>query len=177
MPTEADWVRLAAYIETEGSIFIRTISSKRPLHELHISVVNTDPRLAQWCKDTFNVGCAYFRNKQPNGRRATYEWIVSGSSACTLLQSCLDHFVIKREPAALGIAFHKTKTRACDKGGVPQKTLQRRKAMLREMKRLELEHFPPPITGSEDRAETVDEDMAENMDLQISLWKPNRYLV
>jgi hypothetical protein len=176
MPTEADWVRLAAYIETEGSIFIRTISSKRPLHELHISVVNTDPRLAQWCKDTFNVGCAYFRNKRPNGQRAIYEWIVSGSSACTLLESCLNHFVIKREPAALGIAFQKNKTRTCGKGGVPQKALQRR-AMLREMKRLELEHFPLPITGSEDRAETVDEDLAETIDLQISLRKPNRYLV
>ena len=111
MPIEADWVRLAAYIETEGSIFIRTISSKRPLHQLRISVVNTDPRLAQWCKDTFNVGCLYFGNKRPNGQRATYEWMVSGSSACTLLEGCLDHFVIKREPAALGIAFQKTKTR------------------------------------------------------------------
>ena len=85
--------------------------------------------------------------------------------------------LLNENQLSLASPFQKTKTHAYGKGGVPQQILQRQRAMLREMKRLELQHFRLRITGSEDRAETVDEDLAETMDLQISLCKPKTYVV
>jgi hypothetical protein len=161
MPTKIDWARLAAYIDGEGSIFIRdrqpteTDIKKGRIrgHCLVICVANTDPRLVYWCKQKFD-GCAYRTKRTSPGRgkypvRAGFEWIIGQTKAAKILEACMPYFLLKREQAEIALAFQATVSRTANtrwKGGVSKELYQRGEAMRTELQRLKhvpLEHLKP----------------------------------
>jgi hypothetical protein len=119
--SEIDFARLAAFIDGEGTIYINEPPrpygrSARPQHHLQLMVSNTDPRLMNWLKGTFD-GCVYhIRNlKQPNplAKRKVMHWQVNERLAFYLLEKILPYMIIKRQQAEVAMAFMKLKkTRA-----------------------------------------------------------------
>jgi hypothetical protein len=111
-PSEADWARLAAFIDGEGCIdihespYMPSRKKRSPIY-IRIHVSNTDPRLFKWCQDNFG-GTLQLRNKQRQGWRNCYVWFASCRRAAWILQNCLPYFVLKRDQAELGLAFVST---------------------------------------------------------------------
>lgn len=155
MPTEIDWARLAAYIDGEGSIFIR---ERKPTerdrrtgtirgHLLSLSICNCDPRLISWCKETFGGGCAYqAKPDSPNvsakyqrPRRAQFQWIIGQAKAAYILDKCMPYFILKKEQAEVALAFQKTVSRTKHtrwKGGISPEMYQHREELRIELQRL-----------------------------------------
>ena len=143
MPTEIDWVRLAAFIDGEGMIDIHTHSQFRThldrvhtTHYVRIIITNTDPRLALWCKDIFD-GCANFvkTSAQNSKWRNQLKWYVSSRKAVAILRGCLPYLILKREQAEVALAFQETVSRIGRKGHT-QETLDRRIELQQKMKLL-----------------------------------------
>ena len=155
MPSEIDWARLAAYIDGEGSIFIR----QRPQsakdkargasrgHYLVLCVVNCDPRLITWCKETFGGGCAYQSKpdspavgaKYQRPRRAQFQWIIGQQKAAHIIDKCMPYFILKREQAEVALAFQKTVSHRGNtrwKGGVSPELYEHREELRLELQRL-----------------------------------------
>ena len=126
-PTEIDWARLAVLIDGEGYIGIATAYSRkrnwaRPHLYLDVRVVNTDPRVAEWC--AANFGGKVYLNKRKAGHEkwsTAIHWAVSCNKAEAVLRGCLPYFLIKREQAEVALAFQATIDRAKSNGvkGVP----------------------------------------------------------
>lgn len=148
MPTDLDWGRLAMAIDCEGMIDIHTHRQFRPhlgrVHETHyvrIVIVNTDPRLALWCKSTFE-GCANVEVKNNPKWRNTLKWYVSSRKAVAILRGCMPYFMLKREQAETALAFQETVSRIGRKGHTAE-TLNRRIELQQKMKLLKREQSIP----------------------------------
>lgn len=108
MPETYDWIRLAAFIDGEGSICIkrsRYSDTKKLCHLLRIEVVNTDIRLPRWCHEKFG---GHFMAKKKNTPKPIYMWSVSAKKAEEIIKGCFEHFLIKREQAEIALAFRGT---------------------------------------------------------------------
>jgi len=154
MPTKLDWARLAAYIDGEGSIFIRhrkeTVTDIANQwnrgHELHVVINNCDPRLLVWCKDKFG-GCVYQASPDTPGvgkkylrpRRASFQWLTSTTKAANILKGCMPFFLLKREQAEVALAFQAT-VRHAHARGLPVGLVEQRENFRNELKRLK--HVP-----------------------------------
>ncbi len=141
IPTQADWIRLAAFIDGEGMIDIHTHRQFRKhlnrVHETHyvrIVVTNTDPRLARWCQGAFGGSIVLERHKNPK-HRAALKWYTSSNRAIGIINGCMPHFLLKREQAEVALLFQATVVRI-GRGGHSKETLQRRVELQEEMKRL-----------------------------------------
>ena len=110
LPSNSDWLRLAAYIDGEGAILLNKFSTKSGRREMWIRVViaNTDPRLPKWCQDTFGgTFVAEKRSKNPK-HSDCYRWHVSCTTAEWVLRNCLPFFLIKKEQAEIALKFQDT---------------------------------------------------------------------
>lgn len=108
-----DWARLAAYIDGEGCISIKSVhgynAAARRVFYVDVAVINTDFRLTQWLKDTF--GGSVFMNKRHLNEpkwAPTAAWNVASKHAIAILERALPYFIIKREQAETAIAFQAT---------------------------------------------------------------------
>ena len=116
-----DFARLAAFIDGEGTIYINMPyknygRAKGPQHRLCVLVSNTDPRLMEWLKSTFD-GCVYIvrntKSSNPLGKKRVMHWQVNERMAMHLLEHILPFMLLKRQQAEIGLAFMKLKkTRA-----------------------------------------------------------------
>jgi hypothetical protein len=106
-PTREDCIRMAAFIDGEGSIYLKKYSykGKSGSGSLELMVCNTDPRMSQWCQVTF--GGRVIRVSR-NRWKPLFRWIVSGPKAETVIRQCLEFFLIKREQADLALAYRAT---------------------------------------------------------------------
>ena len=116
--TVADWARLAAFIDGEGTIYInrRKPSGKRLSegHTLSVLVTNSSVPLIDWLKSTFG-GSVYvkdFHGKNTLGRRQLWTWHLNERQAEVILRGCLPYFIVKREQAVIGLAFRRLKETA-----------------------------------------------------------------
>jgi hypothetical protein len=143
MPTKMDWVRLAAFIDGEGMIDIHTHTQFQPSMKcryttryVRVVMVNTDPRLAIWCKDVFGGHVGVDRKRPTHGKwRNTLRWYVSTKKAVSIIKGCLPYFLLKREQAELAIAFQDT-VRPMGPHGHPKETMDRRIEIQQQMKLL-----------------------------------------
>lgn len=139
-PTAIDWARLAAFIDGEGHIAVRTQKPQKlgrtRRHFLEIKISNTDIRLMAWLKSTF--GANFYLQPMVDGRKPVYQWIVNSCKAEEILRQCLPYFVIKRQHAEIGIAFQEYKSSSGGRGtGVlTDDVLLGRDSFVHEMKRL-----------------------------------------
>jgi hypothetical protein len=105
-PSQIDWARMAAFIDGEGCIRIAVKPCKqdkgRRRTMLLIAIVQKDPRLTDWLKETFS-GCVSVR-KSPV---INYQWVVASNHAEWILENCLPFFIVKREQAEIGIAHQR----------------------------------------------------------------------
>jgi hypothetical protein len=170
MPTEVDWARLAAYIDGEGSIFIRqrkaTAGDVRKNqargHSLVVTIANCDIRLLNWCRENFD-GCVYRSRPDSPGvgakyqrpRRAYFAWIVGNAKAAHMLDKCMPYFICKKEQAEIALAFQKTVSRRNHtrwKGGLPSGLYEEREAFRLELQRLKHVSFPNEQIENEHRS-------------------------
>ena len=151
MPSELDYVRLAAFVDGEGciSIYHRKPSKKDNVHnwkrttQLILSVRNCDPRLPLWCKEVFggSIGRSYPRPP----RRNSFLWVIRYKKAADILQACMPFFLLKREQAEIAIAIQQTMKR-WGRAQVPDNVRAQRATLTAELKRLKhvpLQHFYP----------------------------------
>lgn len=111
-PPELEWARLAAFIDGEGSIGIRT---SRRNHCISVVVSNTDARLLVWAKNTFHVGTISIRNFRNPGEdqkyrhnKIGYAWEVQARAAQWLLEGCFPFFIIKQDQAQICLEVRAT---------------------------------------------------------------------
>ncbi len=111
--SQIDWARLAAYIDGEGCITIKSVhgareASRRVMY-VDINVTNTDVRLTAWLQQTFG-GSVYLNH----GNRGNVKWApaaawnVASKYAAEILANCLPYFIIKRDQADVALAFQST---------------------------------------------------------------------
>lgn len=112
--SELDWARLAAYIDGEGCISIKSVhgyhaAKSRRVFYLDVTVANTDPRLGQWLKTIFggSVSVSKRGHLSPNWA-PLITWTVASAHAAAIVLRCLPFFVIKREQADVALSFQST---------------------------------------------------------------------
>ena len=122
---QLEWIRLAAFIDGEGSISIGYSVHKDPKFEgsrekyeyVRLDIANTDPRLMEWLVRVFggSVRGAGHKRKSPAWKPAFW-WTVSCTRATDILRGCLPYFIMKRDRAELAIALQATMTRSGRRG-------------------------------------------------------------
>ncbi len=140
-----DFARLAAFVDGEGCIYINMPNKtygrqKGPQARLQLMISNTDPRLMNWLKTTFD-GCVYnVRNtnsSNPLSKKQVMHWQVNEKMAFHLLERMIPFMLIKRQQAEVGLAFMKLKkTRAETKQPLTEDELLQRRGMKAEISRL-----------------------------------------
>lgn len=110
MATQTDYAQLAAYIDGEGSIYVKPVynQSGKEYTQLVVSVTNTDPRLSNWCKSRF--GGATHRNSHMSKGQKNHacDWRVHSAAAEKILRNCMPYFIIKREQAEIALLYRST---------------------------------------------------------------------
>ena len=112
-PTKTDWIRLAAFIDGEGTIAIKNLTTKSGRYsQLFVAIANCDPRLPMWCHKKFG-GLIYANDHNAARRRGKnwnrfYRWIQHSASAERLIRGCMPYFLIKKEQAAVALAYRET---------------------------------------------------------------------
>ena len=145
-PSPIDWAMMAAYLDGEGSILInprrsRVKAGPQPYASLpatlylKITVANCDVRLMVWLKQKFG-GCyrdanteKYYEGK--NWKRS-WHWSASANCAAWVLYNCLQHFVLKREQAEIGIALQESMgkfVRGTGNGCLPLELVEERREL------------------------------------------------
>jgi hypothetical protein len=144
--TKQDWIRLAAFIDGEGSIYIKPLQTKSARYnQLVIHIANTDPRLPCWCQETF--GGKVYRcdsNQRLNGdqQKIAYSWRIFSKNAENIIRGCLPYFLLKREQAEVALAYRATFRYRTGHGSaqlLTEEELNIRQSCLLELKRLKRE--------------------------------------
>lgn len=108
---EKDWVRLAAFIDGEGSILLNRFVGRKKTQRrlwLRVIVVNTDIRLPQWIVSVFGGTCVSSDMRKSIKHRQCWRWQVSCRQAAQILEGCLPYFLLKREQAEVALCFQST---------------------------------------------------------------------
>jgi hypothetical protein len=105
-----DWAKLAAFIDGEGCISIksqRPRGTKSRQHQIRITITNTDARLITWCSRVFGVGNSRWQQHRDNPKwKDAYRWEVTTRDAEWVLVNCLPHFILKRDQAEIALELH-----------------------------------------------------------------------
>jgi hypothetical protein len=143
---EQKWIQLAAFIDGEGSIYIKPLQTKSARYnQLTIHIANTDPRLPVWCQQNF--GGKVYRsdsNRRLQGEKCNiaYSWRIFSKNAENILRGCLPYFILKREQAEIALAYRATFRYRTGHGTaqmLTQEELDIRRSCLLELKRLKRE--------------------------------------
>lgn len=122
--SELDIARLAAYIDGEGTIYINVATKlhlrmKNPQYRLSLVISNTDPRLMNWLKSTFD-GSIYhvkYENCKHLGKKPIMRWQVNERMAEVLLRRTIPYMIMKKSQAEVGVSFMTLKK---DRKGCPR---------------------------------------------------------
>lgn len=101
-----EWVRLAAFIDGEGSIGIRFGTST----SIYVKVTNTAHALPAWLYRVFG-GRIQKDSRSSRGktkRKDTYVWIVDRDYAAKIISMCAPYFIIKSAQAEVALALRAT---------------------------------------------------------------------
>jgi len=110
--SEIDKARLAAYIDGEGTIYINVATGlhgrhKTPQYRLSVVISNTDHRLMNWLKSTFDGSVYYVKYEKSKhlGKKPIMRWQMNERMAETLLKACLPYMIMKKAQAEVGLSF------------------------------------------------------------------------
>lgn len=106
-PTAIDWARLAAFIDGEGNIRIRSRLEKSGATRLFLecSVSNSDPRLTSWIQSLFGGSVSVDLRQRNENCRPCFRWTAVSKMAGGVISQCFEYFVIKRDQAEIALAF------------------------------------------------------------------------
>jgi hypothetical protein len=131
-----DWARFAAYLDGEGCILITFIkNSKRPrgYHQLQLRIVNSDPRLLHWLRETFGGYANPCAQKNKLSNRPNFYWGACAAAAEELLRRCYPFLIIKKEQADIALAFRETFAEMWDTRRSPEETTEKRQSFKRQL--------------------------------------------
>jgi len=100
---------LAAFVDGEGSIFIRSDKATGHL-ALEVSISNTDPRLTVWLRETFGgPKCSGEPRFLPNKKaKKFYQWSLRSKHAEEIVLGVYPWLLLKKQQAEIAIAFRRT---------------------------------------------------------------------
>lgn len=101
-PTVYDWVRMAAFLDGEGTIDMNSGSRSKPRHIVRVLLGNTNAKLTLWLEETFGGNVILRHVKNPNAKDC-YVWSCCAARAAWILHNCLPWFLLKGEQAKLMI--------------------------------------------------------------------------
>ena len=106
--SDIDWARFAAYLDSEGCIFIGRTNihkgTKMPQFVLTLVIGNTDLRLIRWLSETFS-GEHYIIPDNKLSKKIGYSWRVHEKRAAILLEHCMRYMICKRDQAEIALAY------------------------------------------------------------------------
>ena len=102
-----EWMRLAAFIDAEGTIRTGFTSKARTHCNIRVQIANTDPRLAQWLASLFGGKPCWVKFDNPNWRDPFY-WNISSRHAEFVLRRVRPYLLLKGEQADLALAARET---------------------------------------------------------------------
>ena len=111
--SQIDLARLAAYVESEGGMYLTHSMVTHRGHRLlrtspKMMVSNTDIRLLDWCQRITGIGSINKVGKRDHPRwKQGYAWHCYARNAIYLAKQMLPYFVIKREQAEVLIAYER----------------------------------------------------------------------
>lgn len=148
-PSDVDWARIAAFIDGEGCISIKTKKGRRqksPQHCVYVTIINTDARLIRWLSQTLGVGSFYtsrFSGRKENWKLA-FRFELYGVAAQWVLENCLPYFIIKREQAEVALQMQASvnKIRLGPGTWIPPTLFQERDEMKEQLHALKREVHP-----------------------------------
>lgn len=101
------YVRLAAFVDTDGHINInrKTSSSGRYNYRIHIAVTNTNTLLMDWLVE--NIGGSYPNPVETGeGNKNVYHWNLNGKKAYRAILAIKDYLILKQEQAEICIKLY-----------------------------------------------------------------------
>ncbi|MHB1952114.1 MAG: hypothetical protein ACYCOU_00075 [Sulfobacillus sp.] len=140
-PTPIDWARLAAYIDGEGCIACKIRAGGHRCSAMLVCVSNTDLRLLNWLQDTFGGKVRYAVGNKETGRRKIWRWEVFNDQAESILEGCMEFFIMKKEQAEIAIGYRQLIRRQKSSMGygpgkkLPEHFLKEREQVLNAMSR------------------------------------------
>jgi hypothetical protein len=102
-----DLARLAAFIDGEGTIGIKTSNNIDCIcFELRIAITNTDVRLMEWLRNTFVVGFIYTSDQRSSRvHKSAFRWECRSRQAEEIIRVIQPYLILKGEQAEIGLAF------------------------------------------------------------------------
>jgi hypothetical protein len=101
---------LAGFIDGEGCICIqrRPDPPRRDNYQLVVLILNTNQRVMEWLKT--RLGCGTYSIRKPYSPRhlPVIQYGITARKAADLLALILPHMIVKREQAALGLAYFRS---------------------------------------------------------------------
>lgn len=112
---------LAGIIDGEGSIFISRINNKKSgnvWYRLQVSCAMTENSAINLLRKTFTPDTKQFiyRGGREKGYKPSYQWLVTGGTAKSILKQLLPYLLVKREQAQMGIKFQEWRERLKNTG-------------------------------------------------------------
>ena len=137
-PTEMDFAKMAAIIDCEANISITTGKNHR-YYALQVTLGNCEFRLLEWCQARFGgFPCGHYYHKIPPRTAPSKRWKIVGYDAAGLLESCLPHFIIKREQAQVALGFQATFGARGSRLRVTEELRQQREQLMLKLQSLTL---------------------------------------
>lgn len=106
---KVDLVRLAAFVDSGGSIIIEKSHPKdrvNPYYRLRLTISSSNRNLCAWCKEHFGGGISTHRSKSKNGQ-VIHVWQLSVGLVIPLLTKIQPYIVFKKEQLHCALRFYR----------------------------------------------------------------------
>lgn len=154
--SQMDWIRLAAFIDGEGSIFIGRSTRKGGCvqHALEVVVSGTSPLLINWLLNTFggNAYLSYPNGTSDLGSKICTSWKLFEIRAEMVIRACLPYFIIKRSQADIALAYRDLKRRGVKWQKVTPAVIEQRDALRNQLHILNSPKFAVKIDAVMEKA-------------------------
>jgi len=142
--SEVEKAYIAGFFDGEGHISISKKKPKpprwkNPSYKLVAIITNTDKSVLNFIKSKFEIGKIYgpYRSSgfKPNGK-PLYQLHFTGKNCKKFLKAIFPYLCVKRERAALALAFPLLDRRTCPNQGLIPSQIQKRERFYQTMKLL-----------------------------------------
>ena len=107
--TKEELAYIAGFVDGEGCIYIKK-PGKRNLHEIKLTVANTDKDVMDWIAVTVGCGKVRLRSRKPLKPywKDQYDWSVTGSTAIRILSEIYPYLKCKKLQAEIAFKYYNT---------------------------------------------------------------------
>jgi len=146
--SNTDWIRLAAYVDGEGTIMISKSRTKtgrgNPNYVLMLIVANTHPLLIKWLCDTFPATAVYSHSSRSRmevacgvqHRKPCFSWRQFEERAAIIIERILPYLIMKKDQAKVALAYRELRKAGSKGRKVTAEDLAAREEMRSKMREL-----------------------------------------